>query len=634
MGPMEYLRILRRRWWVLLLATLLGFSVAFATQPSAAVPVTRAPAPIYTAYATLISDPLGSQGSASFGVQWDKLALLITKGEVPQSVERRLGTLRRPPSTLDLQMASATAGGRGRARRRGAPRTVTFPFVTVSAQPDPSTGAMVISAVSWDRLYAVQMANLFTTELLKYLNNVGVKRYDYRVAQLNELKGQLETRIKTLDAQINSGQPGVETATLTSERQAAADQIDSANQELFQTTQAGAQAPNIGVLEAASPSRTLMVGGVAGRPTITKDQRTLIGAAVGFLLGLAGLLIFEFLNARIRDVSGTEAAARMPLVAEIPALKMSRADRFRVLTAEDPASLMAEAYRSLRTSIIAMWQRHPLAHGTSGADDGGHLNPAWRPLRTLLITSPGPAEGKSVSAVNLAATFAETGAIVIVIDADFRRPQLDRYFQRQAVPNLGDLGLDMTTKDLEAVLQDTNIPGVKFAASSPPKSSPGTAMAVAKAAVSIAKELADIVIIDSPPLLLANDASDLSTFADATVLLVRAGWTRHKAVAGAADLLRRLEATTVGVVLVGAEHGTHDGYYGYYGYYGYGYGYGRGESVDESLRHRLMPWRRPRPEEPHRAEVGATAPAPASESESAETGKDAPTGRSDDEPWV
>ncbi len=51
----------------------------------------------------------------------------------------------------------------------------------------------------------------------------------------------------------------------------------------------------------------------------------------------------------------------MPLVAEIPALKMSRADRFRVLTAEDPASLMAEAYRSLRTSIVAMWQRHPLA---------------------------------------------------------------------------------------------------------------------------------------------------------------------------------------------------------------------------------------------------------------------------------
>jgi capsular exopolysaccharide synthesis family protein len=621
---MEYLRILRRRWWVLLLATLLGFSVAFATQPNDKIPVTKAPAPIYTASATLISDPLARQGSA-FGVQWDKLSLLITKGDVPQAVERRLGTLRRPPSVSDALSSNTTRKG----KRRGGPRSVGFPFAQVTAAPDPSTGALVISAVSYDRLYAVQMSNLFTTELLKYLNNVGVQKYQSTLRGYENLKKSLQTRADSLSAQINQGAAASQdTSGLVAERDAALQQIESANQSAFQLTQYGPQKPNLRTLEAASPSRTLIIAGVASQPAITKDQRTLIGAAVGFLLGLAGLLIFEFLNARIRDVSGTEAAARMPLVAEIPALKMSRADRFRVLTAEDPASLMAEAYRSLRTSIVAMWQRHPLAHGSS--DDGGHINPAWRPLRTLLITSPGPAEGKSVSAVNLAATFAETGASVIVIDADFRRPQLDRYFQRPAVPNLGDLGLDMTTKDFEAVLQDTNIPGVKFAASSPPKSSPGAAMAVAKAAVGIAKELADIVIVDSPPLLLANDASDLSTFVDATVLLVRAGWTRHKAVAGAADLLRRLEATTVGVVLVGAEHGTHDGYYGYYGYYGYGYGYGRGESVDESLRHRLMPWRRPRPAEPHRSEVGAKAKG----SETTEPGPDAPPRRSDDEPWV
>ena len=85
------------------------------------------------------------------------------------------------------------------------------------------------------------------------------------------------------------------------------------------------------------------------------------------------------------------------------------------------------------------------------------------------------------------------------------------------------------------------------------------------------------------------------------------------------------------MVLVGAEHGTHDGYYGYYGYYGYGYGYGRGESVEESLRHRLMPWRRARPEEPHRAEVGVKT---ARESDAPGTGSDAPSGGSDTEPWV
>src|SRR3954470_11153393 len=149
MGPMEYLRILRRRWWVLLLATLLGFSVAFATQPNDKIPVTKAPAPIYTAYATLISDPLARQGSA-FGVQWDKLSLLITKGDVPQSVERRLGTLRRPPSLVDALTQNTDGKGRPRGRRRGSSRSVGFPFAQVTAQPDPSTGALAISAVSYD----------------------------------------------------------------------------------------------------------------------------------------------------------------------------------------------------------------------------------------------------------------------------------------------------------------------------------------------------------------------------------------------------------------------------------------------------------------------------------------------------
>src|SRR3954447_1074347 len=187
MGPMEYLRILRRRWWVLLLATLLGFSVAFATQPSDKVPVTKAPAPIYTGYATLISDPLARQGSAS-GVQWDKLSLLITKGDVPQAVERRLGAMRRPPNLGDALAASVTGKGR---KRRGGPRSVSFPFAQVTAQPDPSTGALVISALSYDRLYAVQMANLFTTELLRYLNNVGVQKYNLQLAGYEQLKTSL-----------------------------------------------------------------------------------------------------------------------------------------------------------------------------------------------------------------------------------------------------------------------------------------------------------------------------------------------------------------------------------------------------------------------------------------------------------
>ena len=173
------------------------------------------------------------------------------------------------------------------------------------------------------------------------------------------------------------------------------------------------------------------------------------------------------------------------------------------------------------------------------------------------------------------------------------------------------------------------MPGVRLAASAPTKSDPGHAIAVAKAAVAAAVELADLVIVDSPPILLANDAADLALGVDASVLLARSGWTRRSGVVSSADLLRRLEATVIGVVIVGAEHGVRAGYYGYYGYYGYGYGYAHPGEV--SILHRLMPWkasRKPQPR-PRAAAPGPTAPPAVS---SAPVGP--PAAPDPDDPWV
>jgi hypothetical protein len=133
------------------------------------------------------------------------------------------------------------------------------------------------------------------------------------------------------------------------------------------------------------------------------------------------------------------------------------------------------------------------------------------------------------------------------------------------------------------------VPGVRLAASAPNRADPGHAIAVAKSAARVGQELADIVIVDSPPLLLANDASDIALSVDASILLARSGWTRRSGVVSSAELLRRLEAPVIGVVIVGAEHGVRAGYYGYYGYYGYGYGYAHPGEV--SIVSRLLPWK-------------------------------------------
>ncbi len=302
---------------------------------------------------------------------------------------------------------------------------------------------------------------------------------------------------------------------------------------------AGPDQRQLETLEAASPEHVTLIRAPGGS-TLSSSQRMIAGGGIGLLGGLVLLIVMELLGARIRDVAGTEGAARMPVIAEIPVVKMNRADRFVVATAADPASLTAEAYRSLRTSLLAMWQRHP----KNVALDPAARMPApptqsigaGRPLRSLLVTSPGPAEGKSITVVNLAAAFAETGMTVIIIDADFRRPTQYRYLDRPRSPNLGDLDITCTPADLDAVLQDTEVPGVRLAASAPNKADPGHSIAVAKAAARVGQEIADIVLIDSPPLLLANDASDIALSVDASILLARSGWTRRSGIAASADL--------------------------------------------------------------------------------------------------
>jgi Mrp family chromosome partitioning ATPase len=165
------------------------------------------------------------------------------------------------------------------------------------------------------------------------------------------------------------------------------------------------------------------------------------------------------------------------------------------------------------------------------------------------------------------------GSTVVVIDLDFRRQKLHRFFQVSPTPHLENTGT-RTTPDIDFanLVQPTNVPGVRFVGSAPRNSVPEHALLLARAAIARAREVADVVILDAPPLLLTNDAKDLIPYADAIVLLTRDGKTHHKGLERAAQLLRRLDAPVVGLGLI--ESRT-VGSYGYYRY-GYGYGYGGG----------------------------------------------------------
>jgi capsular exopolysaccharide synthesis family protein len=609
MRPFDYLRILQRRWWIPMLGLLVGLLLAFVTQPSEqSVLVKTAPHIQYRAQHLLIANPTGTDRQGQNSVGFDRLALLTVAGPVRDAALRDLKA-RGWPTIVDKSSTDSSSSGSGTknsanpknktADSLGLPRfrngegklTIIGPvgLVTVAPVPDPPTGALAIVATG-GRVSAPQAANAFAKELLKYLDSLNEQNYRDTTAKLQSDLRIAQFEAQSVDSQIAAA--GSNPATLpdlTSRRSEVQRNIDDLNQQILKHQVDGVGPRALTTLEPAAEDRLTVIRAPGGS-TLSSSQRLIAGGGIGFLAGLVLLIVMELLGARIRDVAGTEGAARMPVIAEIPVVKMNRAERFIVSTAADPASLTAEAYRSLRTSLLAMWQRHPKNVAEVAVDpDGSSANGRRRPLRSLLVTSPGPAEGKSITVVNLAAAFAETGMTVIIIDADFRRPTQYRYLDRPRSPNLGDLDITCTAADLDAVLQDTDVPGVRLAASAPTKADPGHSIAVAKSAARVGQELADIVIIDSPPLLLANDASDIALSVDASILLARSGWTRRSGITASADLMRRLEAPVIGVVIVGAEHGVRAGYYGYYGYYGYGYGYAHPGEV--SLMSKLLPWR-------------------------------------------
>ena len=598
MRPADYLRIVRRRWWVLLVTVVIAMIFALLTRPTSSETMRdNKPKVSFRATTTLISNDSG--GISVKGRDYDRLALLMTTGEVPKRVASAIDQVRWPQiqsagedkcSGTGEEASSPDCKKSGKAVRvgSGAVELGYGGFIKATATPDPATGSLAITAQVGDAVLAAKVANLFAEKLVGYVNELGLKAYQEQIFGLTISRNNSETLVRQIDALLAApGLTASEYDSLDIRREAVLRKLANADSGISNLQDAGPATSGLVTLEAATTGRaTIIVTGAKG--STSESQLLLFGAAIGFIIGLGILLLLEILSARIRDVPGTEGAARMPVIAEIPVMNLDRSLRFQVTTAVDPTSLMAEAYRSFRTSLVAMWHRHPANYQ---AEVSGEPDSDPNPLRVLLVTSPGPAEGKSISVVNLAAAFAETGISVLIVDGDFRRPQVHKYFSGVMSPNLGDMPYQATAADLEVISQETGIPNMRFVASSPLRTDPGTAIEMVKAAARLGREIADIVIIDSPPILLANDAAELSTFCDATVLMVRAGWTRRGGVVAASDLLRRLEATTVGVVLVGAEHGARAGYYGYYGYYGYGYGYAHPGEIPKMSR--LFPWRKP-----------------------------------------
>jgi Mrp family chromosome partitioning ATPase len=284
--------------------------------------------------------------------------------------------------------------------------------------------------------------------------------------------------------------------------------------------------------------------------------RTAVGALFGLFLGIAIAIGLQRLDPRLRSKEDAEEAFGLPVIAEIPNLPKSEQTRTAVLAYDSPRSPTAESYRALRSSIIVAGHSvHPPGGGppTTTTEPASNGDAGERSAQVIMVTSPGPGEGKTTTAANLAAVIAETGYAVLAINCDFRKPRLHRYLRADDTPR----------KVLETAVP--NVRTITDVVSDSSRLNPAEVVAAQRQVVESARELFDVIVLDTAPLLTTNDATDLLPEADLVVVCCRAGRTTREAANRTIESLRRHNAPVAGCVLVAADEGPAASYYYYYG---------------------------------------------------------------------
>jgi capsular exopolysaccharide synthesis family protein len=257
-----------------------------------------------------------------------------------------------------------------------------------------------------------------------------------------------------------------------------------------------------------------------------------IGAILGLLLGIGAMIVRDHFDDRVRDRADLERCLDAPVVAEVPRVGR-RAGSPASVFSRTPHSPAAEAYRYLRARL------DPLV----ASADGGVV---------LLVAGPRRLEGRTSVAANLATALAYAGDKVILVDADLKNPMLSKVFGTWHRPGLGDLLAGRAL--LEEAAIPTYVPGLRLVTAGEAIGRTSDTLEVSRLGQGFArmKEVADVVIVDSAPVLEASDALTLASVSDLVVVVADVRRTRRGDASSAAEQIRAVGLGTI----VGVLNGT------------------------------------------------------------------------------
>ena len=299
------------------------------------------------------------------------------------------------------------------------------------------------------------------------------------------------------------------------------------------------------------------------RPSLTKNVA--VAAAVGVVLALGLIYLLEMMDYTFKKSEDVEKKLGLTVLGTIPRfsgekrnMKGKKAKEEETVVEAtgmlsknlishlDPKSLAAESYRTLRTKL--------------------HFSSVDKEIKTIVITSPTPADGKSTTGANLAVSLCQEGKKVLLIDGDLRKPKVHKYFGLANSIGLTDI-LSKDSSIEEAIQHISDIEGLSILVSGTIPPNPAELMGSdrMKEFIEELKASYDIIIIDTPPVVQVTDALIASDFADLILLVVAQGETNIDAAIKARKMFSDTLAPKVSVVYVKVQSGKG---------YGYGYGYG------------------------------------------------------------
>jgi non-specific protein-tyrosine kinase len=420
---------------------------------------------------------------------------------------------------------------------------------SISVQPVRDTQLIDLHVEYPDPEIAADLANALPQVFVEVSNQQQVARYQ-------ELKSSLQQQIQELGQEIQNTDADLQALADATDNESKARRAvleDRLAQYRVTFGNVLAQLENIRLAE-VNASDTITVIEDAVPPSRDEPVRprklmnTLLAAIVGGMIGLGTAFLIEYLDDTIRtpdDIARVTQLSTLGIIA-----RDKKNEDGGLITLIEPRSPIAEAYRTIRTGI--------------------QFASVDKPLRTLVITSAGPGEGKSTSVANIAVVMAQAGKRVVVVDADLRKPTQHK---RWGIPNtVGLTGVmlmdveELDDENLEQLLTPTPVENLWVLTSGQLPHNPSELLGSQKLqqVIERLKETYDTIILDSPPALAVTDPIVLGQVMDGIIIVVDAGTTREPALIHVLSELEKVQAHIVGLILNRFKSGSNSGYYYYY----------------------------------------------------------------------